>query len=50
VALVVDEQTGTERVADHEALDDETLRLPPHDRRGVRGLRRVAQQHRAAAC
>jgi leucyl-tRNA synthetase len=25
--LVVDEQAGTERVADHEALDDETLRL-----------------------
>ena len=25
--LVVDEQTGTERAADHEALDDETLRL-----------------------
>ena len=25
--LVVDEQTGTERVADHEAMDDETLRL-----------------------
>jgi leucyl-tRNA synthetase len=25
--LVVDEQTGTERAAEHEALDDETLRL-----------------------
>jgi leucyl-tRNA synthetase len=25
--LVVDEQTGTERVAEHEALDEETLRL-----------------------
>src|SRR4029077_2594881 len=25
--LVIDEQTGTERAAEHEALDDETLRL-----------------------
>ena len=45
--LVVDEQTGTERVAEHEALDTDTLRLLHRTIAGrVRRLCLAAQQHR----
>ena len=45
--LVVDEETGVERVAAHEALDTDTpATAAPHDRRGGRRLRLAAQQHR----
>ena len=38
--LVVDEETGVERVAEHEALDDRhAATAAPHDRRGLRRLR-----------
>ncbi len=45
--LVVDEQTGTERAADHEALDDETLRLLHRTIAGVsEDYAGASQQHR----
>ena len=45
--LVVDEQTGTERVADARGAGRrDAAGAAPHDRRGVRRLRGAAQQHR----